>query len=142
MGGEGGTGREGVEGRRVNKRAGLQEEGQRLYRTTMKVRFNWYISQRKGMRNQTCPIPPEAPRTAIFKGHGVSNESYFIKSGRGGECLPALTMMDDVLGYSIQIGSCFENEKLVRDGREGGSMVEERKEMGGKRRRVRGRKLI
>lgn len=81
-----------VEGKLVNKRAGLQEEGQRLYRTTMKVRFDCYISQRRGMRNQTCPIPPEAPRTAI-----TGSATRAISSSRGGECLPALTMMDDVI---------------------------------------------
>lgn len=72
-----------VEGKLVNKRAGLQEERQGLYRTTMKVRFDWHISQRKGGDDHTCPIPPEAPRTAVFKGHGVSNESCFHRVEAG-----------------------------------------------------------
>lgn len=41
-------------------------------------------------------------------------------------------MMDDVLGYSSQTGYCFDNEKMIRDEREGGEYGggEERKEMG------------
>ena len=56
-----------VEGKLVNKRAGLQEERERLYRTTIRVRFDRYIGQRGRGGNHTWPIPPEAPRTAIFK---------------------------------------------------------------------------
>ena len=48
-------------------------------------------------------------------------------------------MMDDVLGYSSQTGYCFDNEKMIRDEREGGEYGggEERKEMGRKGERER-----
>ena len=101
-----------VEGKLVNKRAGLQEERERLYRTTIRVRFDRYIgSERKRRKSYLANTTRGTENSYFQKGMGLAKRALLPR--RDGECLPALTMMDDVLGYRIQIGNCFDNEKLA-----------------------------